>query len=315
MAAVSEQELKNANDWMSQTLPTRKVDKRITPTILIMQRLHQNDPTGYTLTKGKSNVRHVCLPGKLNPHVKPNALRRRYTKQGGFIDPIRMSDKVLEEVRTDLGEFGYAGQIAQHPVPLSGGMFKVDRLVVDTAPNPRDLVSLARYWDKAGSVKKRSAYTVGALMGLDNRGRLWVLDIDRFRASSSDREARIKQNAKMDVAKWRVNPKGPFDTSRVPVGVEQEPGSGGLESAEGTVRNLMGYVVHVHHPTGDKAQRADPYSVQVNQRNVHIVQAPWNADYIEELEYFPDSTYKDQVDASSGAFNMLVKPGLRATAN
>ena len=59
---------------------------------------------------------------------------------------------------------------------------------------------------------------------------------------------------------------------------------------------------------GDKQQRADPFSCQVNAGNVYMVDAPWNEAFLEELKYFPFSTYKDQVDASSGAFNMLTKP-------
>ena len=39
--AVSEVELSNANRWIDQTLSTRKIDKEITPTIMIMQRLHE----------------------------------------------------------------------------------------------------------------------------------------------------------------------------------------------------------------------------------------------------------------------------------
>ena len=36
-----------------------------------------------------------------------------------------------------------------------------------------------------------------------------------------------------------------------------------------------------------------------------MVKAEWNRPYLEELKYFPASKYKDQVDASSGAFNKL----------
>jgi phage terminase large subunit-like protein len=36
-----------------------------------------------------------------------------------------------------------------------------------------------------------------------------------------------------------------------------------------------------------------------------LLKADWNHEYIEELRGFPFGTYKDQVDASSGAFNHL----------
>jgi predicted phage terminase large subunit-like protein len=101
-----------------------------------------------------------------------------------------------------------------------------------------------------------------------------------------------------------------MDGHKVIVGVEQEPGSGGKESAENTVRNLAGYVVRVDRPSGDKAQRADPYSTQVNSGNVYMVKGEWNRAYIEELRFFSllNSKEKDQVDASSGGFKLLNRP-------
>ena len=88
--------------------------------------------------------------------------------------------------------------------------------------------------------------------------------------------------------------------------VEQEPGSGGKESAEGTIRNMAGFSIRTDRPTGDKIHRADPYSVQVNNGNVLVYNGEWDVHaYIEEHRYFPFGTYKDQVDASSGAFNKL----------
>ncbi len=55
--AVSETALNTANKWMSSTLSTRKKDKAITPTILIMQRLHQNDPTASMIERAEEAAR------------------------------------------------------------------------------------------------------------------------------------------------------------------------------------------------------------------------------------------------------------------
>jgi len=40
---------------------------------------------------------------------------------------------------------------------------------------------------------------------------------------------------------------------------------------------------------------------------VWMMRGDWNQALIEELRFFPYSTYKDQVDAMSGAFNKLVQ--------
>ena len=54
--AASPTMLKSANDWMDSTLSSRKVNKALTPTILIMQRLHEDDTTGPV------ELPHVLLP-------------------------------------------------------------------------------------------------------------------------------------------------------------------------------------------------------------------------------------------------------------
>ena len=89
------------------------------------------------------------------------------------------------------------------------------------------------------------------------------------------------------------------------IGIEQEPGSGGKESAETTIRNLAGWRVTADRPTGDKVVRAEPYAAQVQGGNVLLVRGAWNRDFIDEHVSFPVGRAKDQVDAASAAFNLL----------
>jgi predicted phage terminase large subunit-like protein len=97
------------------------------------------------------------------------------------------------------------------------------------------------------------------------------------------------------------------DGKEVEIWVEQEPGSGGKDSAQSTILNLAGFKIRAETASGDKGDRADPFSVQVNEGNVSLLVNPmWNHTYIEEFRDFPFGMYKDQVDASSGAFNKLL---------
>lgn len=291
--AASDTELQSANRWMEQTLPTRKIDKGITPTILIMQRLHQDDPSGHLLNKNKSNVRQISLPGEIRNYrhkVIPPELVEFY--KDDLLDPTRMTWESLKDLEADLGQYGYAGQVGQDPTPPGGGMFKVDHFqMITTLPAPINHLQTVRYWDKAGS-QGAGCYTVGVKMARYTQDRFIVLDVKRGQWGTLERERIIKETAQAD-------------GRDVTVYIEQEPGSGGKESAEATIRNLNGFAVRADHPTGDKAYRADPFSVQVNAGNVYLMTALWNHDYIEEHRFFPFSTYKDQVDASSGAFNHL----------
>jgi predicted phage terminase large subunit-like protein len=293
--AASEIELDNANRWMEQTLSTRKTDKAITPTILIMQRLHQNDPTGHMLAKQKENIRNICIPGECRNYptkVQPPELIKYY--RDDLMDPVRLPWKVLVDLQADLGQYGYAGQIGQDPTPPGGGMFKVDRLtILTTLPSPVHIVKTVRYWDKAGT-QDAGAYTAGVKMSLLMNGRWVIEDVKRGRWGTDERERIIRAVAETDGKSCQI-------------WVEQEPGSGGKESAEGTIRNLGGYVAYAERPTGDKAFRADPFSVQVNNGNVMLLIGNWHRDFIEELRFFPFSTYKDQTDAAAGAFSHLTQ--------
>jgi len=307
---LSGAELETANNFMSEVLPSRKVNKELTPTWLIMQRLHQNDPSGYQLKKKPDEIRHICLPAERSPRVKPVRLRRRYSR-GGLLDPVRLSRKVLKEAEVDLGAYGYAGQFKQHPVPRGGGMFKVERITIDTPPGrgSKQWVGLCRFWDKAGTAGG-GAFTVGFLMGRwrpagapkdGSEDIWWILDIVREQFDSGARERLIKQTAKRD-------------GKRVVIGVEQEPGSGGKESAQATVKRLAGYRVRIVPAVGSKEERADEWSTMVNAEAFRMAPGVWNETLLGEMRYFPHSTYKDQVDAGAGAYTILANPAPRVGA-
>jgi len=295
--AASEVELKAINTWMEETLPSRVKDIKKTPKVLIMQRLHQKDPAQKTLDRG--GVRHICLPAELSDKVKPKKLRRKYVN--GLLDPIRFDPEALKKQKNILSQYAYACQYDQNPIPRAGGMFKVERMVVDT-PHKK-FIRQVRYWDKAGKADA-GCFTVGFKLGEDEDGVLWIKHIVRGQWSALQREEIMKQTAKSDGL-------------RVVIGVEQEGGSGGLESAENTVRNLKGFIVKIDSPRGDKELRADAFATQVEKGNVRIEEGDWLYVLVGEktlleivldvFRYFPYGVVKDDVDASSGAMAVLTK--------
>jgi predicted phage terminase large subunit-like protein len=296
--AVSDIELANANRWMEQTLPTRKTDKAVTPTILIMQRLHQDDPSGHWLAKQKENIKHICIPGEIKNYrdkLSPPELAPYYVDD--LLDPGRLSWSVLHDLEADLGQYSYAGQIGQDPTPPGGGMFKIDRFsIIESIERLAQGVVIGhtvRYWDKAAT-QDAGCYTVGVKICALSNGRYLILDVKRGKWDTHVREKIIKDTA---IA----------DGQGVTIWIEQEPGSGGKESAESTIRNLAGFAIYAERPTGDKITRAVPYSVQVNNGNIYLLSGGWNRQFVEEHRFFPYSTYKDQVDGSSGGFQKVVQ--------
>jgi predicted phage terminase large subunit-like protein len=175
---------------------------------------------------------------------------------------------------------------------------------------PKDVERWVRYWDKAGT-EGGGKFSAGALMGKRSSGRFILADMVRGQWSARNREEIIKQTAEAD--------KERFPGKDIDVWVEQEPGSGGKESAETTIINLAGHTVHAERVTGNKVTRAGPLSAQAEAENVDLLAdrvlnetgEPWNEAFLAEAENFDGETgFSDQIDAAGGAFNkLMLAPG------
>lgn len=177
--ASSEADRITANNFMDVTLSTRKVNKAVTPTILVMQRLHDLDCTGNWLSKEGKLFKHICLPGELSKDVKPIELRDNYID--GLLDITRLDKSVLDELKINLGSYGYAGQIMQTPTPEGGGIWKEWITPIKDSDFPISLTSLGTDWDLAYTEKETnsaSAYVTAGLyenkMYIDAIGFEWL---------------------------------------------------------------------------------------------------------------------------------------------
>lgn len=183
----------------------------------------------------------------------------------------------------------------QSPVPRSGGYFDLEWPSMRPVPHhATPVVAWARYWDKAASTREGACRTAGVKMGLDVFGRYVVAHSAVVQEGPANREEFIRKVAEED-------------GTAVEQVVEVEGGSSGVDAAQATAANLAGYRVTLDRPSGEKTVRAQPYSDQMKAGNVVILDGPWAGEYVRELQSFPYGKWKDQVDASSGAFNHLAK--------
>ena len=277
-----------------ETLPTRLNNPDSSAIVIVMQRLHEADVSGFIL-ENDLGYEHLCLPMEYEAErccVTSIGFVDPRTEEGELLFPARFPRHVVDRDKKVMGAMAVAGQFQQRPAPRAGGLFEWDKLqVVDAAPKMRSIV---RYWDKAGT-DGAGAYTAGVKMGAGTDGLFYILDVVRGQWAAPQRERTIRATAELD-------------GHGVGIWIEQEPGSGGKESAESTIRSLAGYTIKAERPSGDKATRAEPLAVQVEAGNVRLLRGPWNQAFIDEVKTFPVGKYKDQVDASSGAFNKLAAP-------
>ncbi|HEY3265538.1 MAG TPA: phage terminase large subunit [Armatimonadota bacterium] len=292
--------------WDSATA-NRVNDLRLSLRVGIMQRLHEDDWSGHVLAEG--GWAHINLPMEYERPLKcqcPCCVKGgvtalgsydRRTREGELLFHQRFTPAVLASELKRLGATGYAGQMQQRPSARGGTLFPVAKIEIVTALPAG--IRLLRYWDKAGT-EGGGCYTVGALLG-EYEGIYYVADIVRGQWGSDNRKSVMKATAAMD-------------GTEVQVWFEREQGSGGKESAEISIKDLAGYDVHEDLVTGDKETRARPFAAQVQAGNVRMLLGEWNKTYLGELETAPNGKYKDQWDASSGAFNKLALGAGESTA-
>jgi predicted phage terminase large subunit-like protein len=204
----------------------------------------------------------------------------------------------LEEQRKVLSEAAWQSIYQQNPIVVGGGIFPIEKLQVLPSWGRDGILKSVRYWDKAGS-KDAGAYTAGVLMHRMKDGRFVIEHVARMRWSALEREQQIKS--------WAEHDKGMLPHTPYEIGVEQEPGSGGKESAEATLRMLAGYRCYADKVTGSKEIRAEPLAAQVQAGNVFLKAGNWHSAFLEECESFPNGKFKDQVDAAAGAFARLTR--------
>jgi len=306
--AGSQAELKTADEFMTHTLSSRKIrtDKDIAVTILIMQRLHYEDPTGLWLERCKNpdtgKVKRISLPAELTDEFRayPEELEKYYVN--GLLDPIRLPRSVLNEQRAN-SIYAYQGQFGQKPVPPGGSMFKLVYFNNRVKSAPYHAVRRVRFYDRASTNSEDACFTVGVLMSLSEDGNYYVEDVVRGQWEPYERNQMIFATALKDRSKY-----GP--KQKIEIFVEKEGGSTNKDAFQGLMRMMAGFNVKEKSVTeGSKVERADSWSSMLAAGNVYIVETEnmtWSInDYIKEHISFPQGTFKDQVDASTGAFNVL----------
>jgi predicted phage terminase large subunit-like protein len=180
----------------------------------------------------------------------------------------------------------------QQPTSKQGLFFDTTKLEIVNAA-PVDAVRW-RGWDKAAT-EGNGDFTAGVKLAKAPDGIIYIEDVVRGQFGTAKRDATIRNTALQDGMTVKI------------VG-EQEPGSGGKESAENFIRLLSGFSVRTERATGSKELRADSFSSQLNAANVKLVRGDWNREFIEELRTFPRGKHDDMIDAVSLAFNAANQP-------
>lgn len=272
----------NVIDWFQNTIESR-LNSPDAPIILIMQRLHERDLSGWLLDGGNGEKwDHVCL--------------KALQDDGSPLWPEKHDLEALNRMRM-ASPYTFAGQYQQSPSPPEGNIFKPDAIeVVDAIPAGTRFV---RAWD-LGASEGTGDPTAGLKLGQCPGGRYIIADVVRFQGGPDAVEAAIKNTATRDGVECQIS-------------APQDPGQAGKVQVAYLGKQLAGFSVHFSPESGDKITRAEPFASQINVGNVMMLKAPWNDALVSEMRVFPNGANDDQVDAGSRAFSHLVTQKVSVT--
>lgn len=308
-ANASNLELETANEWITTKLSTRKVNKKVTPLILIMQRISLNDPTAILLEKNKSKdsnssgttntslIKHINLPAELADNISPPELSANYVN--GLFDPIRLSADILDDARLTLGSAGYEGQFMQQPVSLDGGIIKKDWIgtpvIVPAEIYPN--ITWNMFIDSAYTAKAGNDPSAILIAGVYNN----ILYIKYSYFFRLEFVRLIEEIKKLSSRHLNRN-------SRIFI----EPKASGKSIAQSLKHSSLLNVIELESTKDDKISRVNAIAPILESRRVLLLDdsvygGGWNKQFIQECITFPKARHDDQVDCLVYAVNRLLR--------
>lgn len=295
--------LAKANDWHDVTLSTRKVSKENTPTIFVMQRLHEADLSGHLLKKRKHTIKHICLPAEWDEEIaEPKTVKENYID--GLLDPVRLSRKVLDNEKITLG-IDYAGQFQQRPAPAEGNILKKEWFqtfnVADVPDNlPRWFYSDTAYGNKTKGRDNDKSATICFSTWKNN---LYIWNVWKDDLEFPDFIRQYKNF--LQANNYDQRSKAYF-----------EPKASGLSIIQQLKRETIFLNGDPAKPTGinviaddpprdSKITRVKGVSAIIQAGRVFILNhQSWHNGFIAECIQFPNSAHDDQVDVLVGAIKV-----------
>lgn len=295
--AFSEQQRKTANRLYDQTLSSRLDNPAEDAIVVVMQWLHEDDLTGHLMEQGFERPALPSIADEPMRHVFPVTGQVRERAVGDLLWPERFPQGVLDNARRALGDFGFASQHQQRPVPLGGAIFHSDRWQTYRAADlPERFKRVVAFADTAHKAGKQNDYTVFALWAEGQRG-WYLLDLLRGRWEYPQMEAAM-------VARWE-------SWKTLPIGwrpklMVVEDASSGIAFIQRIKNETTIPVEPFKTGSGDKEARAHVASGYQAGGRLYLPERPQDAvgevdtaSFITEHALFPNGKHDDQVDTTT----------------
>lgn len=281
--AFSEVKRKSVNERFNNTIKSR-VNDRKTPIIVIMQRLHEEDMSGFLLDGGSGEEwTHLCLPAL----DKDN-------------NPLWEDKHTYEELMSIKkgSNYTFAGQYLQRPAPEEGGEWKKDWFNIVNEKELSPSIKWNLYIDGAYTKETKNDPTGLMIAGLYKN--------DLYIYNSIDKYLELPELMKFI----------PDYLNSLSINVEMtlvEPKASG-KSIKQVIKSTTD--INIAEIKSDmlkqsKIERARTVSPYIEGGRVFLVKGAWNDNYLSQVSMFPNAKHDEHVDLTCYAIDrelMNAKP-------
>ena len=268
-------------DWYQSTIQSR-LNKPDGPIIIIMQRLHEEDLSGWLLNGGSGEKwEHLVIPAR--------------DESGQSFWPEQFPPEMLDRLELT-SPYVFAGQYMQRPAPIGGGIFKDEWWRFFDAMPPLKHRSI--YADTAQKTKEQNDYSVLQCWGVTQDNQMVMLDMARGKWEAPELETMAR-------AFWQKHNSqtyyGPLRAFKVEDKV----------SGTGLIQKLKreGIPIVPIQRNVDKVTRAFDAAPYIQSGNVYLMRStPHLADFLAESAVFPNGSHDDMIDATMSAISDLTAP-------
>ena len=267
--AFSEVERNKVNNRYNNTIRSR-TNTEDTPIIVIMQRLHEDDLSGYLLNGGSGEEwTHLCLPA-LDKNNKP-------------LYPHKHTFEQLESIR-QADAYTFAGQYMQTPAPDEGGEWKKEWFtIIDKSEIPLNTLRWELIIDGAYT-KNTSNDPTGYQIGAKYNNDYIIL-------SSVDRYLELPELLK-DIPNYIAS--SGVDVKLILI----EPKASGKSLKQMISSNTRYPVAEIKSAfvNSSKIENVRASSNSIEGGRVKLVKGNWNDNFLKQVGTFPNAKHDEHID-------------------
>ncbi len=267
--AISEVKRKSVNERYNSTIRSRVNDSN-TPIIVIMQRLHEEDLSGFLLSGGSGeDWEHLCLP-VLDENNNP-------------LYPEKHTFEELEQIR-QANRYNFAGQYMQQPAPEEGGEWRKEWFnIIDKKEVPINALKWELLIDGAytkNTANDPTGFQIGAK---------WNNDYVIY--SSIDKYLEMPE-----LLKFIPNHINASDVKVSLILVEPKASGKSLQQMVKATTGLNISEIKTDFVNNSKIENARTCSSFIEGGRVFLIKGSWNESFLNQVGTFPNAKHDEHID-------------------